>query len=156
MAGLNKAMLIGRLGKDPERKQTRDGKEFSSFSMATSKKIKEEEKTTWHQVVVWNEHTARYVNDFAIKGTQVYVEGEIDHRTWEKDDGSKGYATDIVVGAFSGTVQILMDGRPRDGEERASKPAATRKTQAKTAAKTYREESGGGADYSDLDDEIPF
>jgi len=153
MASVNKVILVGRLGKDPERKHTRDNKEFSSFSMATSKKIREEEKTTWHNVVVWNEHTARYVNDYAVKGSQVYVEGEIDNRTFEKQDGSKGYASDVVVGAFSGTVQILSDGKPREEGER--KPAATKGRTAKTTEKA--EPSKANAEWeADLDDEIPF
>jgi single-strand DNA-binding protein len=151
MGSINKAILIGRLGKDPERKQTRDGKEFASFSMATSKKIKEEEKTTWHNVVVWNEHTARYVNDFAQKGTMVYVEGEIDNRTYQKQDGSTGYASDIVVGQYTGTVQIVTDGVPR-GETAEPRDKVARK---KSYAKEERVVEAGPID-EELNDEIPF
>ena len=151
MSGINKVILVGRMGKDPEVKQTRAGKEFSSFSMATSKKIGEEEKTTWHNVVVWNEHSAKYVNDFAQKGTLIYVEGEIDNRQYTKADGSTGYASDVVVGQYNGNVQILQDGVPRDGERGGRRPPA----KAKPKEKTYEKESRGGAD-SDLDDEIPF
>jgi single-strand DNA-binding protein len=151
VSGINKAILVGRLGKDPESRQTRAGKEFSSFSMATSKKIGEEEKTTWHNVVVWNEHSAKYINDFAQKGTMVYVEGEIENRTWEKQDGSKGYTTDIVVGQYNGNVQILADGVPREGEGR---PA--RKTHAQARGKPAREELEPQGIDPELDDEIPF
>jgi single-strand DNA-binding protein len=168
MSGINKVILVGRMGKDPEVKHTRDGKEFSTFSMATSKKIKDEEKTTWHNIVVWNEHTAKYINDFAQKGTLVYIEGEIDNRKYEKQDGSTGYASDVVVGAFSGNAQILADGVPREGggrrdrddDEREEKPKPERRTRTKPKEKSYREESGGEAERhnweKDLDDEIPF
>jgi single-strand DNA-binding protein len=149
MGSVNKAILVGRLGKDPERKQTRDGKEFSSFSIATSKKIKEEEKTTWHNVVVWNEIKARYVNDYAVKGSMVYVEGEIDNRVYVKQDGSNGYASDVVVGQYNGTVEIVSDGKPRgEGEgapaKRAARPVATK-----------RDEDPPAID-EELNDEIPF
>jgi len=147
VSGINKVILVGRLGKDPESKQTRAGKEFSGFSVATSKKIGEEEKTTWHNIVVWNEHTAKYVNSYAIKGTLVYVEGEIENRTWEKQDGSKGYATDIVVGQYSGTVQILNDGRPREEAAAAKRPAKAKVEEARPEPGSFEEE---------LDDEIPF
>lgn len=160
MSGINKAILVGRLGKDPEAKLTRDGKEFSAFSMATSKRIKEEEKTTWHNVVVWNEHTAKYVNDFAVKGTMVYVEGEIDNRTWDKPDGTKGYATDIVVGQYNGTVQIVADGRPRDEErapaKREAKTPSYRKQAKGNGNEPEPEKPGRKAWDQDLDDEIPF
>jgi len=150
MSGVNRVTLVGRLGKDPESKQTRQGKEFCSFSMATSKKIGEEEKTQWHSVVVWSEHTAKYLVDFAIKGTMVYVEGEIEYRKYQKQDGSDGYATDIIVGQYNGTAQILFDGKGRGGNEAATtRPSARTKTapSPKKEDTTYAE---------DLDDEIPF
>lgn len=159
MSGINKAVLIGRLGKDPEPKQTKAGKEFSSFSMATSRKIGEEEKTQWHNVVVWSEHSAKYVNDYARKGTLIYVEGEIEYRTWEKQDGSTGYATDIVVGQYNGNVLILNDGTPREREGEPAKP----KTRTSTRAQPKRKETYAQAKTKpephfeeDLDDEIPF
>ena len=155
MSGINKVILVGRLGKDPESKQTRAGKEFSGFSVATSKKIGEEEKTTWHNIVVWNEHTAKYVNGYAVKGTLVYVEGEIENRTWEKQDGSKGYATDIVVGQYSGTVQILNDGKPRE-QAKPDYEAASRGNGRRATAKVEQARPEPGSFEEELDDEIPF
>jgi len=157
MASINKVILLGRLGKDPEAKTTREGKEYSAFSIATSKRIREEERTQWHNVTVWNEHTAKYVNDFAIKGTTVYVEGEIEYRTWTKQDGSTGYSTDIIVGQFGGNVQIVSGGRPRDdpgeGEERERKPRPSRQTRKTEPEKKQREDKEW---RDELDDEIPF
>lgn len=137
MSGINKAILLGRLGKNPERKSTRDGKVFATFSIATSKKIRDEEKTTWHNVIVWNENTAKYCLSYAVKGSVVYVEGEIDNRTYDKPDGSTGYASEIIVSAYNGTVQIVANGKSR--EERPQPPA------------------DDGKSFSEsLDDEIPF
>jgi single-strand DNA-binding protein len=146
MTGINKVILVGRLGKDPQRKETRDRKEFSVFSMATSKKIKDEERTTWHNVVVWNESSAKYVNSYACTGTLIYVEGELEVRTYDKE-GQTHYVTEVIVGQYNGNVQILKDGVSR--EESARNHGST-----VTKTKTYREESGGGRDP--LDDEIPF
>lgn len=149
MSGINKVILVGRLGKDPQRKETRDRKEFSVFSMATSKKIKDEERTTWHQVVVWNESTAKYVNSYACTGTLIYVEGEIEVRTYDKD-GQTHYVTEVIVGQYNGNVQILKDGV---GREEQREDAGNRK------GKTYREEKGkpaGTRAHDPLDDDIPF
>lgn len=157
MASINKVILVGRLGKDPEGKTTRDGKEYSQFSLATSKRIREEERTQWHNVTVWNEHTAKYVNDFAIKGTTVYVEGEIEYRTWDKQDGSKGYSTDIIVGQYGGNVQILSGGRPREdqggSEERPRQPRPSRQTR---RAEPEKERDDRQWTDDELNDEIPF
>lgn len=149
MSGINRVVLIGRLGKDPERKQTRDGKEFSTFSLATSKKIKDEEVTQWHNVVVWSEINAKYINSYAQKGTLLYVEGEIEYRTAEKDDGSKAYYTDIVVPGFGGNTQILKDGVPREEGHSGS----TRKP-----AKKYGDEKPKTKEQvaEVFDDDIPF
>ena len=151
MSGINKVILVGRMGKDPDRKETRDRKEFSVFTMATSKKIKEEERTTWHTVVCWNENTARYINSYACKGTLIYVEGEIEVRTYDKE-GQTHYVTEVVIGQFNGNAMILKDGV-------AKEETVERKT------RTYREEKGDSRrqpepeqtrGYNPLDDEIPF
>jgi len=111
MSSINRAILVGNLGKDPELK-TANGKTFAKFSLATSEKFKDQEKTTWHNVIVWNENNARYIGNYAVKGTKVYVEGKIDNRSYEKDGVTK-YTSDIVVGAFDGTIRILSDGKGR-------------------------------------------
>jgi len=159
MSGINKVVLIGRLGKDPERKETRDGKEFSKFSVATSRKVRDEEVTQWHNVVVWNENNARYVNDFAQKGTLLYVEGEIEYRTVNNDDGTARYFTDIVVPGFGGTIQILKDGVPREeGHSSSTRKAARSYGDSKPRSKPKPEysEEQRAADRADFDDDIPF
>lgn len=163
MAGdLNRGTLIGRLGKDPEIRNTGNGKPVASFSIATSDKWKdrdgnEKETTEWHNVVVFREATARFCEHYVKKGDQVYVEGQIKTRSWEKD-GVKRYSTEIVISDFNGEVRKLGSA----GEGRASRD------ESQYGSTRDRQSSGGrpGADRSaasqsafdpgDLDDNIPF
>ena len=93
---LNRILLIVNLGKDPEIKTTPSGKKVANFSLATTRTIKGEKSTSWHNIVAW-EKTAEIVEKWLKKGSKVFVEGRIEYRTWDKGDGTKGYATDIVV-----------------------------------------------------------
>ena len=163
MAGINKVILLGRLGKDPEIKTLRDGRQFASLRMATSKRIKEDERTTWHSITVWSETTTQYLSSYACKGTQVYIEGEIETRTYEKD-GQTHYATEIVVGQYGGNVQIVSDGVGRGANAGDEAPTTTR-TRTKPDYKTASGRSDRPSvnaplepldDYSDLNDSIPF
>lgn len=100
MASLNRAELIGRLGKDPEAKTLASGSTYVRFSVATSDKWtdkdgKKQEKTEWHNIVVWNK-TAEACATYLKKGSQVYVEGKIQTRSWD-DNGVKKYATEILA-----------------------------------------------------------
>jgi single-strand DNA-binding protein len=157
MSGINKVILLGRLGKDPEHGTTSNGKEYSRFSLATSYGSREKEVTQWHNVTVWNEFNARYIKDYAVKGSTVYVEGEIEYRQYDKD-GVTMYATNILVN-FNGTVQVIKDGRGRGDNEGGTRTQAG--TGRARGAASYAEQSGGrGAPpkdmRDDLDDEIPF
>jgi single-strand DNA-binding protein len=101
--GLNKVMLIGHLGKDPELKYTPGGAAVATFSLATNESYKDkdgnqQEKTEWHRLVVWNKQ-AEIAAEYLKKGQQVFVEGKLQTRTWEKD-GQKHYMTEIVVFNF--------------------------------------------------------
>ena len=99
MAGLNKVMLIGRLGKDPEVKTLPSGEVYAKFSIATSKKWKgkdgkDQEKTEWHNIIAWRK-SAELCGKYLSKGKQVYIEGELQTRSWE-EEGKKRYATEIL------------------------------------------------------------
>lgn len=101
MAGINKAILIGNLGKDPELRYTPGGQAVATFSLATSEKWKDksgvlQDKTEWHNIVVWG-RTAEMVKEYLAKGRQVYIEGRIQTRSWEDKDGNKRYTTEIVA-----------------------------------------------------------
>jgi len=140
---LNKVMLIGRLGKDPETKSVGD-RELCKFSIATdeswTKDGEKHSKTTWHNLVCWGK-LAEISGKFLKKGSSVYVEGKIENREWEDKDGSKKRATDIIID------RMVMLGKKEEGD--GAKPAAAKK------AKDDWGSAGGSAGGSD-DEDIPF
>lgn len=99
MAGVNKVILIGRLGQDPEVKATKNGTSVCNFSLATSetwtKDGQKTEKTEWHRIVMFN-RLADICGQYLVKGSQVYIEGKLQSRNWEDKDGNKRYVTEIV------------------------------------------------------------
>ena len=107
MAGVNKGILLGRLGKDPELRTSQSGTDICRFSLATSEKWNGEEKTEWHNLVAFGwlaEVAAEYLN----KGSQVYIEGRIQTRKWQDKNGQDRFQTEIVVGSL----QMLGGGQP--------------------------------------------
>lgn len=96
MASLNKILLIGNLGKDPELKYTPSGQAVCTFSIATTDKYKDKEFTEWHNIVVWGK-LAETANKYLKKGRSVYLEGKSTNRSWEDRDGKKCYRTEVVV-----------------------------------------------------------
>lgn len=101
MAGVNKAILIGNLGKDPELRYTPGGQAVATFSLATSEKWRDkdgvmQDKTEWHNIVVWGRQ-AEIAKEYLAKGRSVYLEGRIQTRSWEDKDGNKRYTTEIVA-----------------------------------------------------------
>ncbi|WP_341752027.1 single-stranded DNA-binding protein [Candidatus Tisiphia endosymbiont of Piscicola geometra] len=147
MAGsLNKAILIGNLGRDPEIRHTADGKEIASFSVATSETWKDratgekKEKTEWHRVVIFNEGLVSVVKNYAKKGTKVYLEGNLQTRKWVDNLGQEKYTTEIVLQNFNSQF-ILLDSK--GGGTQAPDSVAP-----KNMVTNF--------DHSDLDDEIPF
>jgi single-strand DNA-binding protein len=147
MSSLNQVSLIGRLGKDPEVRHTQGGKPIANFSVATSETWKDksgekQERTEWHNVVVFNEGLANVVEKYLHKGSQVYVQGQIRTRKWEDKDGATRYTTEVVLDAFNGVLRML-GGKPEGGASE-SEP----KPQAKAKPAVRAEEL--------LDDEVPF
>ena len=116
---INKVILVGRLGADPEIKQTKKGDAFANMSIATNKKIRDEEKTTWHKVVVFDPRLAEMVGKYVKAGTQLYLEGEIETRSYEDAGGQKRYVTEIIVPRFSGVIRMLS----AKGENKPAAPA---------------------------------
>jgi single-strand DNA-binding protein len=111
--GVNKAILIGNLGKDPELKYTPSGKAVASFSLATSERWtgadgQKNESTTWHNIVAWGKQ-AEIMKEYLAKGKQVYIEGRIDNRSYEDKEGNKKYISEIVVTNFQ-----FLGGRPQE------------------------------------------
>lgn len=131
MAGsVNKAILVGNVGKDPEIRHTADGRRIASFRLATSESWKDKnsgerkEKTEWHSVVIFDEGLSKVVEAYVTKGTKLYVEGQILTRKWQDQEGRDRYSTEVVLGAYGGQLQILSDGRqksdsnPPDGDDK--------------------------------------
>ena len=114
MSSVNKVILIGRLGRDPEIRHSDTGKRIGNFSLATSEKWTDksgerQERTEWHRVVIFNDHLCGIVEKYLTKGSQVYVEGSLATRKWEKN-GVEKYTTEIVLGDFKGTLTMLGGG----------------------------------------------
>ncbi|MDR1487129.1 MAG: single-stranded DNA-binding protein [Deltaproteobacteria bacterium] len=112
MAGVNKAILVGNLGKDPELKYTQSGKAMVNFSLATTERWSGEDRTEWHNIVMFD-RLAEIANDFLRKGRTVFIEGRIQTRSWEDQNGNKRYITEIVAS------NMQMLGSPRSEQDRA-------------------------------------
>ena len=154
MAGsLNKVLLIGRLGADPEIKQMVNGKSVARLSLATSQSWKDKntgekkEKTEWHRVVVFNEGLVNVVKQYLKKGAQVYIEGQISTRKWkDEQSGQDKYSTEIVIQGYNSSLTMLGGG--------GSGGAISNDTTPQQISKNTDE--GSQSTQNDLDDEIPF
>ena len=152
MAGsLNKVLLIGRLGSDPEIKQMVNGKSVARFSLATSNTWKDKntgekkEKTEWHRVVIFNEGLVKVVQQYVKKGAQVYVEGQLTTRKWKDEKaGIDKYSTEVVLQGFNSSFKIL-----------SNKSNQIENLQDSSAEKSTLP-NDDGVSSKDLDDEIPF
>ena len=110
---INKVIIIGNLGKDPEIKQTKDGKEIANFSIATSESWKDKstgekkEKTEWHKISIFSQGLVNIVKQYVKKGSKLYIEGALQTRKWTDDSGAEKYSTEIVLKDYNSTLQIL-------------------------------------------------
>jgi single-strand DNA-binding protein len=114
MAGsVNKVILIGNLGKDPEIRRTQDGKAIANLTVATSESWKDKssgerkEKTEWHRVVIFNEGLSKVAESYLKKGSKVYLEGQLQTRKWTDKDGQEKYSTEVVLQGFGGVLTML-------------------------------------------------
>lgn len=118
---LNKVLLIGNIGRDPEIRTTQDGKEIASFSLATSEVWKDRnsgekrEKTEWHRVVIFSQPLVNVIKNYARKGSKVYIEGALQTRKWTDQAGAEKYSTEIVLQAYNSTL-LLLDNKQSSGE----------------------------------------
>lgn len=121
MAGsLNKVILIGNLGKDPEIRFMPDGSKVASFSLATGETWKDKstgerkDRTEWHRISVFNDRLADVVEKYVRKGTKLYIEGQLQTRKWTDQTGADRYTTEVVLGKFRGEL-VILDSRRGDG-----------------------------------------
>jgi len=157
MASMNKVLLLGNLGQDPEVKSTQDGRKFANLSMATAETWKDKstgerkERTQWHRIVCWNEGLTGVIERFLAKGDQIMIEGQLETRSWEQD-GAKKYATEVVLRPFNSHLTIIKcKAWEKDGGRSDDSAADERRDAA--SGKTTGQKSG---QKDDLDDEIPF
>ena len=161
MAGsVNKVILVGNLGKDPEIRRTQDGRPIANLSVATSESWRDKatgerkEKTEWHRVVIFSEGLCKIAEQYLKKGSKVYLEGSLQTRKWQDKDGNDKYSTEVVLQNFNSTLTMLDtrsgggggmdagDGGEEFGSRGASSPA--------------RKPAMAGGKRDDMDDEIPF
>jgi single-strand DNA-binding protein len=167
MAGsVNKVILIGNLGADPEIRRTQDGRPIANLRLATSDSWKDKttgerkEKTEWHRVVIFNENLCRIAEQYLKKGSKVYIEGALQTRKWQDQSGQDRYSTEVVLQGFRGELTLLdragsagsggggdFGADDSGGEFGSSGP--TRKVAAAAGA-------GARGSRGDMDDEIPF
>lgn len=153
MAGsVNKVILVGNLGKDPEIRTTQDGLKIATFSIATSEQWRDRttqervERTEWHRVVVFNEKLAEIVEKYLRKGAKVYLEGQLQTRKWTDQNGQEKYTTEVVLPKFRGELTML------DGTKSSNNTDFSSFESSPPPLTQDRMGSGG----SDIDDEIPF
>ena len=163
MAGsVNKVILVGNLGKDPEVRRTQDGRPIVNLSVATSETWRDKnsgerkEKTEWHRVVIFNENLCRIAEQYLKKGSKVFIEGQLQTRKWQDQSGQDRYSTEVVLQGFRGELTLLDRASGAGGGDFAAddnagefgSPGPTRKVAAAGA--------GGRGSRADMDDEIPF
>lgn len=165
MAGsVNKVILVGNLGKDPEIRTTQDGQKIVNLTLATSETWNDrqsgerKERTEWHRVVIFNDRIGDVAERFLRKGRKVYVDGSLQTRKWTDQSGQERYSTEVVIGRFRGELVLLDSNRSEEGG--AGEAAASRDRAASRYAAASAPASGGPAwgamKGGELDDEIPF
>jgi single-strand DNA-binding protein len=149
MAGVNKVILVGNLGRDPDVRRMTSGEPVVNLSIATSESWRDKasgerkERTEWHRVVIFNENLAKVAEQYLRKGSKVYLEGQLSTRKYTDKDGQEKYSTEIVLNRFRGEL-VMLDSRGEGG-----------------GGGTGGARSGGGDapasfDRGEMDDEIPF
>ena len=168
MAGSgNKVILLGNLGRDPDVRSSQDGNKIVNLSIATSERWKDRnsgeqrEKTEWHRVVIFNENIARIAEQYLRKGSNVYIEGQLQTRKWTDQQGVEKYTTEIVISRFKGELTLLGgrgDAQQLSGSDNAQ-PDPYQSTQDSMQNSPTPGQLSGGSQLppmNDLDDDIPF
>ncbi len=174
MAGsVNKVILVGNLGKDPEARSMNSGGEVVSFTLATSESWNDrdgnrQEKTEWHNVVIFNENLGRVAKQYLRKGSKAYIEGQVQTRKWADQNGNDRYTTEIVLQRFRGEL-VLLDRREGGGSGGSGGDWGGQRSGGASAGggQSGGGNQGGGSSFgggtgsknpfdSDLDDDVPF
>ena len=153
---VNKVILLGNLGRDPEIRSMQSGKKMASFSIATSKRWKDrntqeqKENTSWHNIVVFNEGLVDVIEKYIKKGSKIYVEGELSTRKYQDNDGNDKYTTEVVLQGYNSTLTML--------DSRNSGSASIEEAPNSSSLDNKLEDTFDSqvSDSQDLDDDIPF
>ena len=157
MAGVNKVILVGNLGADPEARSLNSGSEVVNMRVATSEQWKDkegnrQERTEWHNVVIFNENLGRVAKSYLKKGSKVYLEGQIQTRKWQDQSGNDKYTTEVVLQRFRGELQLL-DSREGGGGRGAFNDDFD---EAGSAPSRPQSRPQPASFDTDLDDDVPF
>ncbi len=149
---INKVILVGNVGQDPEVRSTQDGREIVNFSLATSESWKDKatgekrDKTEWHRVVVFSQGLVGIVKNYVKKGTKIYLEGSLQTRKWTDNAGVEKFTTEIVLQNFNSTLQILDSRNSSGGDSSYSSGGSS----------SQKSSRGNDVSVEEHDDEIPF
>lgn len=160
-ASVNKVILVGNLGKDPEVRRLNSGEPVVSLRIATSENWKDKstgerkEKTEWHSVVIFNEQLARVAEQYLRKGAKVYIEGQLQTRKWTDQNGQDKYTTEIVLQRYRGELTML-DGRNGGSSEGADDNDGYQRSSGGGGMPRQSAPAGGGRMAEMADDDIPF
>lgn len=167
MAGsVNKVILVGNVGKDPETRTFNNGGKVCNFSLATSESWRDKQsgekrdKTEWHNIAVFNENLVRVIENYVKKGSKLYIEGQLQTRKWQDRDGNDRYTTEVVLQRYRGEL-VLLDSRGGGGDgggynqDRGGYGNVSQGAQSGGGSRSASAMEGPAQDF-DLDDEIPF
>lgn len=151
---VNKVILVGNLGQDPELRATQDGRELATFSLATTESWKDKnsgerkDKTEWHRIVVYSQGLVNVIKKYVTKGSKLYIEGQLQTRKWVDNSGIEKYTTEVVLQNFNSSLQML--------DSRNSQPSA-KDNPNQSMQDTVQDQFAGAKVVEDgLDDNIPF
>ena len=163
MAGsVNKVILVGNLGKDPEIRRTQDGRPIANLSVATSESWRDKatgerkEKTEWHRVVIFSEGLAKVAEQYLKKGAKVYLEGSLQTRKWQDQSGQERYSTEVVLQGFNSQLTMLDRSGGGGGDFGSDDAGGGDFGSSGAGRKPAVASAGGGGKRGDMDDEIPF
>jgi single-strand DNA-binding protein len=160
MAGVNKVILVGNLGADPEARSLNNGGEVVNLRVATTESWKDrsgerQERTEWHRVVIFNEALGRVAKSYLRKGSKVYLEGKLQTRKWTDQSGQEKYSTEVVLQNFGGEL-VLLDSREGGGASRGSFNEGSDDFGASGGSTRTQSRPQPAAFDTDLDDDVPF
>ena len=156
VGSVNKVILLGNLGKDPEIRSLQSGNKMATFSMATSKRWKDKntqeqrDKTSWHNIVVFGDGLVDIIEKYVKKGSKIYIEGELQSRKWQDQDGNDRYTTEVILQGFNSNL-TLLDSRNSNNTNNDEKSFSDKPSTSKENSI-----SSEHSDSNESEDDIPF